>query len=96
MADIFTIACHLHLRIYLQIVMRHNSATSKVWRGNGSHSLLNEHQLAEMLNVSVALIRKWRLQRKGPRYLKVGPLVRYRLRDAEEWIDALNGGGGHS
>jgi hypothetical protein len=54
---------------------------------------MDEYQLAEMLNVSVALIRKWRLQRKGPRYLKLGPLVRYRLQDAETWLDALTSGG---
>jgi DNA-binding transcriptional regulator YiaG len=32
-------------------------------------SLLNESQIAETLGVSVATIRRWRLQRRGPRFL---------------------------
>ncbi|MBM3758587.1 MAG: helix-turn-helix domain-containing protein [Acidobacteria bacterium] len=56
--------------------------------------LLNEHEVAEMLGVSVATIRRWRLLKQGPRYLKVGALCRYRVEDIAEWLESLPSGGG--
>ena len=40
--------------------------------------LLNEHQVAEFVQLSVASVRRWRLFRTGPKYLKIGAAVRYR------------------
>jgi predicted DNA-binding transcriptional regulator AlpA len=39
--------------------------------------LLNEHQIAEFVQLSVASVRRWRLFRTGPKYLKIGAAVRY-------------------
>jgi excisionase family DNA binding protein len=58
-------------------------------------ALLMEDQLAERLNVSVATLRRWRLGRRGPRFIKVGSLVRYRPEDVELWLAALPTGGAH-
>ncbi len=50
--------------------------------------ILNEHQVADYLNISVASVRRWRLFHKGPKFLKIGAAVRYRRRDLETWLDA--------
>jgi predicted DNA-binding transcriptional regulator AlpA len=55
--------------------------------------LLNEYRVAEMLGVSVATVRRWRLFKTGPRFLKVGVLVRYRLSDVEHWLAGRPTGG---
>src|ERR1022692_5049716 len=47
---------------------------------------LDERAVAELLGVSVALLRKWRLFRNGPPYHKVGRLVRYSSKEVLEWL----------
>jgi predicted DNA-binding transcriptional regulator AlpA len=44
-------------------------------------TLLTEHQVAELLKLSVATIRRRRLFRQPPDFVKIGASVRYR-RDA--------------
>ena len=56
-------------------------------------SLLTEIEIAKHLHVSVACVRRWRLERRGPRFLKIGALVRYRREDVEDWINARPAGG---
>jgi hypothetical protein len=41
----------------------------------------------------MAAIRRWRLLGKGPRYIKVGAAVRYRLDDVNNWLETRPGGG---
>jgi hypothetical protein len=50
--------------------------------------LLNENQAAAFLNCSLGLLRKWRLFGQGPRYRKIGRLVRYTHADLTEFVDA--------
>jgi excisionase family DNA binding protein len=57
------------------------------------NTLLTEEDVATQLHVSVASIRRWRLERRGPRFMKVGSLVRYKLEDLEAWLAALPTGG---
>jgi predicted DNA-binding transcriptional regulator AlpA len=45
--------------------------------------LLNEHEVASYLKISVASVRRWRLLRTGPKFLKIGAAVRYRREDVE-------------
>jgi hypothetical protein len=52
-------------------------------------SLLTESDVAERLQVSLASVRRWRLEKRGPVFVKVGALVRYRPEDLELWITAL-------
>jgi len=59
-------------------------------------SLLTECDVAERLNVSLASIRRWRLEQRGPQYIKLGSLVRYRQADVEIWLSALPTGGSRS
>jgi excisionase family DNA binding protein len=49
--------------------------------------------VAALLNVSVAALRRWRLERRGPRFIKVGSLVRYRQSDVEMWLASRPVGG---
>jgi len=55
--------------------------------------LLNEHDVAEMLDVSVATVRRWRLLRQGPRFLKLGSLCKYKPEDVSAWLDSCPRGG---
>jgi predicted DNA-binding transcriptional regulator AlpA len=57
-------------------------------------SLLNEFEVARMTGLSVASVRRWRLLRQGPRYLKIGAAVRYRPEDVAAWLERCPTGGG--
>lgn len=48
--------------------------------------LLNEHQAAEYLNLSVRSLQAWRVRGCGPRYSKIGRSVRYRLCDLDAFV----------
>jgi len=64
--------------------------------GGGNHIvglLLTEPEVAERLRVSFACLRRWRLERRGPRFLKVGSLVRYPADELNHWIESLPAGG---
>lgn len=53
-----------------------------------SNCLLNERKTAEYLSVSQRTLQNWRLQGKGPRYIKLSVgAVRYRLSDLHTWIN---------
>jgi predicted DNA-binding transcriptional regulator AlpA len=53
--------------------------------------MMNERQVAEFLNMSVASVRRWRLFRRGPRFVKIGSAVRYRREDLETWLSSCPG-----
>jgi putative DNA primase/helicase len=42
-----------------------------------THSLLNEHEAAQLLNLAVATLRRWRWIGNGPAFAKIGRAVRY-------------------
>lgn len=56
-------------------------------------TLLTEEDVAKQLHISVASLRRWRLERRGPQFIKVGSLVRYRPEELEAWLAALPTGG---
>lgn len=58
-----------------------------------SIQFLNDKQLSALLGVSTASVRRWRLLGLGPRYLKVGASVRYRVEDLEAWLASRPAGG---
>ncbi len=51
-------------------------------------NVYNEQEAAAILGCSVAMLRKCRLLRRGPAYIKVGRLVRYREADLAAYLDA--------
>jgi predicted DNA-binding transcriptional regulator AlpA len=58
---------------------------------NGSE-LLDETKLAVKLNVSRATLQSWRYAGKGPRYIKIGRLIRYRAADVDAYLRAQTRG----
>jgi predicted DNA-binding transcriptional regulator AlpA len=58
--------------------------------------VFDEREAAGFLGCSVALMRKWRLFREGPSYVKMGRLVRYRQEDLTAFLDShrVETGGG--
>ena len=51
-------------------------------------NLMDTVQLAELLRNKVNTVEGWRLKGVGPRFIRVGRLIRYRLEDVETWLDA--------
>lgn len=62
---------------------------------NPIETLLNEHDVARITGLSVASVRRWRLFRQGPKYLKIGAAVRYKPEDISAWLESRPSGGGH-
>lgn len=50
-----------------------------------SETHLTVEQLAERFQVSVKTVYKWNYNGRGPRRIRVGRCVRYRLRDVVAW-----------
>jgi predicted DNA-binding transcriptional regulator AlpA len=51
--------------------------------------LLTTSALARHLGVSVSTLMQYRQNRAGPKYIKIGHLVRYRMTDINAWLDGL-------
>jgi predicted DNA-binding transcriptional regulator AlpA len=64
-------------------------------QGNRLNDLLNEFDLARLTGLSVSTVRRWRLLRQGPKYIKLNSAVRYRPEDVAAWFDSRPAGGGH-
>lgn len=60
---------------------------------NKLEALLNEYDVAKVTGLSVASVRRWRLLRQGPKYLKIGSAVRYRREDVIAWLESRPTGG---
>jgi len=56
-------------------------------------SLLTEQDVSRQLHVSLATLRRWRLEGRGPKFIKVSSLVRYRPEELEEWLASQPVGG---
>ena len=56
-------------------------------------TLLNEKELSHLLGVSIGTLRFWRTIGRGPRYRKVGQLVRYAPSAVQEWLSRRPSGG---
>ncbi len=56
-------------------------------------TLLEEKELAEALQVSLGTLRMWRTDGKGPRFHRIGQLIRYSPSDVKDWLASRQGGG---
>jgi hypothetical protein len=52
--------------------------------------------MAAFLGVTEATLADWRYRRRGPAFVKVGRLVRYRPEDLDVWLDAQRAAGARS
>lgn len=57
---------------------------------------LTENEVAERTQISLATLRRWRLENKGPLYRKFGSLVRYAEDELVNWENAQPLGGGNN
>ena len=55
--------------------------------------LLDEARLATKLNVSRSTLQSWRYRGCGPRFIKVGRLIRYRAADVDAYLRTQTRGG---
>lgn len=51
-------------------------------------SAISESEVARRADVSIAALRKWRREGKGPRFLKLGKLVRYMVGNVDAWLNS--------
>ncbi len=61
-----------------------------------SETFLTDHDVARILRVSVATVRRRRLHRQGPEYIKIGKSVRYTPESIREFVASRPTGGGQS
>jgi excisionase family DNA binding protein len=54
---------------------------------------LTEIEVAERTHISLATLRRWRLEKRGPKFYKFGSLVRYHKQDLAQWEQAQPSGG---
>jgi predicted DNA-binding transcriptional regulator AlpA len=58
-------------------------------------TFLNEKEVASILGISVATVRRWRLLAQGPRWVKVsGSAVRYSPESLKSYLASRPTGGG--
>ncbi|MCL1595493.1 MAG: helix-turn-helix domain-containing protein [Actinomycetia bacterium] len=55
---------------------------------DGHDELLTQHVLAAELKMRPQSLADWRHRGKGPTYVKLGQLVRYRRSDVEDWLES--------
>lgn len=60
-------------------------------------ALLRESDVARITGMSLGSVRRWRLLRQGPRFIKVSEsaksAVRYRPEDVSAWLESRPTGG---
>jgi hypothetical protein len=54
-----------------------------------NREVLNEREVREEYGFTIPFLRRARRERRGPRFLKVGKLVRYRRADIETYLAAM-------
>lgn len=54
---------------------------------------LTEIEVSERTHISLATLRRWRLENRGPKFSKFGSLVRYGVDELAEWEQAQPSGG---
>lgn len=50
--------------------------------------LLLPEEVAALLRVDISTLRNWRSKGRGPKFVKIGDLARYRLADVEAYVSA--------
>lgn len=54
---------------------------------NQTRRFINEKELSIVVGISLPTLRRWRHERKGPSYIKIGRMVRYDLDLGMEFMD---------
>lgn len=64
----------------------------EVWSTMNSR-FLTECEVSERTQISLATLRRWRLENRGPKYHKFGSLVRYGEEELSRWEQTQPTGG---
>ena len=56
-------------------------------RNSALLELLATREVAHLLGISHKTLERMRMEGTGPKFIKVGRSVRYRLSDVQEWIE---------
>ena len=64
------------------------SAASAYCGASPDDRLIDEHEAAARLGLTVATLRRWRWCRRGPAWVKVGAAVRYAPQDLSAFVAA--------
>lgn len=56
-----------------------------IGRHQHERRVLNEHELADRWGMSHQTLQRWRVMGLGPKFLKLGGRVGYRIEDVEEY-----------
>ena len=70
--------------------VRFNSSREKREPAAKFDRLLNQDEVAELIQVSPKTLEYWRYKGTGPQWVKVGSLPRYRVSDIQNYIANLN------
>lgn len=80
----------------------HGVSKREEW--TGLDVLLSVEEVTTYLGVPTGTLANWRYQGRGPAFVRVGRLIRYRAEDVATWIESsvrysddnrVNGGRGH-
>jgi hypothetical protein len=55
--------------------------------GPAQQELLTPHEVSVFLKVGEPTLSDWRYRRKGPPFVKIESLVRYRSADLQDWLE---------
>lgn len=53
--------------------------------------LMTQREVKEITGLADSTLEQWRLKGKGPKFIKLGRLVRYRTSDVQAYISGLRG-----
>jgi hypothetical protein len=69
------------------------SERKRVSECQNASPFLTECGVSERTHISLATLRRWRLENRGPKYYKFGSLVRYDQKKLIQWEQAQPSGG---
>jgi predicted DNA-binding transcriptional regulator AlpA len=50
--------------------------------------LLSSELVAQLLGCTPAALQLWRREKRGPTYVRLGRLIRYRSKDINSWVES--------
>ncbi|KUF06112.1 MULTISPECIES: helix-turn-helix transcriptional regulator [Actinomycetes] len=52
--------------------------------------LRDSREIAAFLRVSESTLSRWRAEKKGPPFIRIGGVTRYRIEQVEQWLTSLD------
>ena len=67
-------------------MLSHDEVVEKI---ESPEMIFTEHEVGEVLRVSLATVRRWRRREIGPDFVKLGSSVRYKQEAVLSWLQSL-------